>query len=79
MNVTLYSTECPKCRVLTNKLSSSGIRYKVNDDRSEMECHRIKQVPVLKVGDKFYDFYSANEWVNRFLGDENNIGVKNGD
>jgi hypothetical protein len=44
-----------------------------------MECHRIKQVPVLKVGDKFYDFYSANEWVNRFLGDENNIGVKNGD
>ena len=41
MNVVMYSTNCPKCRVLEMKLNSKGITYSVVTDVDEMTAKEI--------------------------------------
>ena len=45
--VILYSTGCPKCNVLKQKMDNCGISYTVNDSVDEMLSLGITQVPVL--------------------------------
>ena len=60
----LYTTGCPRCKVLEAKLNAKGIEYKVVTDIEMMERLRIQSAPTLKVGDKMMDFGAANKWVN---------------
>lgn len=64
MNIMLYSTGCPKCKVLKQKLTSKNIPFEENNSIEEMTELGISQVPVLRVDDTFYDFTAANKWVN---------------
>lgn len=41
MSITMYSTNCPKCRVLEMKLNSKGIAYSVVTDVDEMVAKEI--------------------------------------
>lgn len=36
MNVILYSTGCPRCKILKSKLDKKGITYSVVDDVDKM-------------------------------------------
>lgn len=65
MSVTLYSTGCPKCKVLKKKLDSKSIQYIENNSVEEMTNLGIMQVPVLSVDGKLFDFSQANEWLNQ--------------
>lgn len=63
-DIILYSTGCPKCKILKNKLESKGVHYTENTDIDEMIALGMKSAPALKVGDEMFDFGHAVTWVN---------------
>ena len=62
--IVLYSTHCPKCKVLETKLKQKGIQYTEIDDVSGLIEKGFKSAPVLKVGDKYLEFSDANKYIN---------------
>ena len=60
----LYSTGCPRCKVLEKKLESKGIAYEKNNSVDEMLELGISEVPVLNVYGQLLNFSEAIEWVN---------------
>ena len=58
-NVILYSTGCPKCKVLKIKLDELKIEYTENNSVEDMEKLGIMSVPVLSIDGKMYDFLEA--------------------
>lgn len=66
MNIVLYSTGCPKCKVLKQKLDSKAIVYTENNNVSDMMALDIKQVPVLEIDGELFSFTLANEWINKY-------------
>lgn len=64
MQVTLYSTGCPKCKVLVTKLNSKNINYNVISDINVIISKGINSVPVLEVDNNLMDFKTAVDWVN---------------
>jgi len=64
--ITLFSTNCPKCKVLEKKLNDKKIEYKIETDIDKMFELDITQVPMLMIDDKLYDFSKAVEWVNAY-------------
>lgn len=63
LNVTLYSTNCPKCKVLKTKLNQKGIVYEEINDTDIMNKKGFKFVPKLDVDGIIYDFKEAVEWI----------------
>ena len=64
MSITLYSTGCPKCKVLKAKLDQKDLTYDIETDIEKMKELNILSIPVLKVDDKFLQFKDAVDWVN---------------
>lgn len=62
--VILYSTGCPRCNVLIQKLDSKGIRYVTVNDVDVMTKKGIETVPVLEVDGQLMQFKEATDWVN---------------
>lgn len=63
--ITLYTTHCPKCKVLEKKLAIKGIEVVQFDDVDKMIELGIKNAPMLQIDDgPLMDFSAANEWVN---------------
>jgi len=63
MSIVLYSTNCPKCKVLEKKLNSFGIDYSIVTDVDVMEQKGFQSAPVLEVDDKIYEFSEAVKWL----------------
>lgn len=66
MDVMLYSTGCPRCKVLKKKLDGAGVAYSECHDIDVMEEMGIESVPVLSVNGELLDFSSANAWLNDY-------------
>ena len=64
MKVVLYTTHCPRCNVLEQKLKAKTIEYEEITDVNLIEEKGFKQVPVLVVDDEVMDFVTANSWIN---------------
>ena len=65
MTVTLFTTHCPKCKVLEMKLKQKNIEFSQNDDVAYMlNVLKIQAAPALKVDDTVYDFGDAVKWIN---------------
>jgi Glutaredoxin and related proteins len=64
--IMLYSTGCPKCKVLESKLVAKNIKFKEINDREEMVKRDIFQVPVLEIDNKIMGFVEANSWINSY-------------
>lgn len=62
--ITLFSTNCPKCKVLTMKLDKKGINYTKVEDVDVMLAKGIKTAPYLEVDNELMDFTQAVAWVN---------------
>lgn len=62
--VTLFSTNCPKCKILSRKLDMKGIDYTVTTDIQEIIDAGFKSAPILKVDDTYYTFKEGVDWVN---------------
>ena len=63
MKVILYSTGCPKCRVLKTKLDKKNINYIENNDVEEMLELGFDLLPVLKVDNDIMNFTEAIKWI----------------
>ena len=63
MNVVLYSTHCPKCKVLEAKLNQKSIDYEEVNDVDVMMQNGFTSVPKLEVNGVVYDFKQAVEWI----------------
>lgn len=64
MQITLYSTNCPKCLVLEKKLSQKGYEFEIIHDVKEIRKKGYLTAPLLEVNGSIMDFAKANEWIN---------------
>jgi glutaredoxin len=62
--IILFTTGCPKCRVLEAKLKQKGIKYEEVTDMNVMTERRFLTVPVLEVNGTTMNFTQAVEWAN---------------
>lgn len=67
--ITVYSTNCPKCKTLIKKLETSSAEFKVVDNLQDVldkaEEVGIKQAPFMIVDgvDKVFDFTESLKYV----------------
>ena len=66
--IILYSTGCPKCRILKKKMDEKGIKYIVCTDMERMIELGFTEVPVLEVKGKRFGFAEAVNWINQYEG-----------
>ena len=65
MKIVLYSTKCPRCKVLEQKLKKKGLEYIEENDVQEMIAMGFKSAPLLSVdGAKPMEFAQAVQWIN---------------
>ena len=73
--IKLYTTNCPKCKVLEKKLDELNLTYdKVYDNDvilSVSRQHKILSAPILQVDDDYYKFSDALNYI-KDIGNENN-------
>ena len=67
--IILYSTNCPKCKVLEQKLKSKNIEYIEFTDVNKMIEMGFSVMPMLEVDGVIMDFGTANKWINEFKGE----------
>lgn len=63
--IILYSTDCPKCKILKKKLDSAGINYEVEKDMTEVMSMGYTSAPLLKVNDNILEFSDAIKYISR--------------
>ena len=61
--IILYTTHCPRCKVLQSKLDAANISYIINEDIEEMLALGMKSAPALKVGENLMNFTEAIKWI----------------
>ena len=64
--VTLYSTGCPRCKVLEKKLTQKNIEFELKTDfvvNAILE-KGFSSVPLLEVDGEILTFEKANQWIN---------------
>ena len=64
MQITLFSTHCPRCSVLEKKLKQKGIDYDEVNDVSIMEEKGFLTAPMLEVDGAAMSFGEAVKWIN---------------
>ena len=64
MKVDLFTTHCPKCSVIEEKLKAKGISYVEHTDVDEMIGLGYTTVPVLLIDGKELPFGEAVKWIN---------------
>lgn len=68
--VILWSTHCPRCKVLETKLVQKGIAYEENNSVEEMTAKGFKEAPKLELTDgTVLDFKQAVNWINNYKGE----------
>ena len=65
MKVVMYSTHCPKCKVLAMKLAQKGIEFEEIDNLDEMRRIGLKSAPALRIEGNILGFNEAIEWLKR--------------
>lgn len=61
--VTLFSTNCPKCKVLEAKLNQANIKFNFSNEIQEVIDQGFTSAPILKVDNEYMDFGSAIKWI----------------
>ena len=62
--ITLYSTNCPKCKVIETKLKQLGLNYNTITDINIMKQKGISSAPYLELEDgSLLDFNKARLWI----------------
>ena len=61
----LYTTHCPKCKVLETKLKQKNVIYEEVEDTDIMQKKGFNTLPMLELDDgELLDFMSANKYIN---------------
>ena len=62
--IILYSTGCPKCKILEKKLEQKDMAYDLCTDINVIVNKGYQTVPLLEVDDYIMDFGEAVKWIN---------------
>lgn len=65
MNIILYTTHCPKCKMLEGKLREASISYMECTDTDTMRNKGFDWVPVLEVDGEYMGYKQALEWIDK--------------
>ena len=61
----LYTTGCPKCRILEKKMNDKNIEFEKVDDTAKMAELGIESVPALRLKDgTLLGYFEAVKYVN---------------
>jgi glutaredoxin len=63
LNITLYTTHCPKCEILQEKLHEKNIKYDICTDKKLMISKGFLSAPMLEVDNKAMTFLEATNWI----------------
>lgn len=63
MRIIMYSTGCPKCKVLASKLDNAGVKYEIETDMQTMCDLGFISMPMLSVDGEIMDFKQAVDWI----------------
>ena len=64
----LYTTGCPRCRVLESKLDAANLKYETVTDVDEMQRLGMASAPWLEVNGELLDFNGALKWLRKNAG-----------
>ena len=62
-SITLYSTNCPKCVVLEQRLRDKGLDYTICRDMAIMHQKGFLAAPMLEVDGQTMNFVDALDWL----------------
>lgn len=62
LDVTIYTTNCPQCKVLENILTRLKIKYVKCEDVEKMVSLGITSAPYLDVNGELMNFGKALQW-----------------
>lgn len=62
--IILYTTYCPKCKVLESKLNKKNIKYNICEDINIIQNKGITALPALEINNEILTFKDAVNWVN---------------
>ena len=62
--ITLYTTGCPRCKVLETKLNQAGLNFGVVNDPKKIIEMGFVTAPAMTVDGKPFGFKEAIEWIN---------------
>ena len=69
MGIVLYSTGCPKCKVLKKKLEQLEVDFSLVENIDDLnkfaDEHNIREAPFLVVDDEILDFKSAIKYLTK--------------
>ena len=61
--ITLYSTDCPKCKILQEKLDMKGVTYQKVSDVEIMKQKGFMSTPMLEVDGNIMTYLEAINWI----------------
>ena len=68
--IVLYSTDCPRCKVLEKKLGQKNIDFIINKNTDDIMnvAHKTGFIsaPLLEVDGQVMGFEQANQFINNF-------------
>lgn len=63
MEVILYTTDCPKCKILEKMLDNKNIKFSKNNNVNDIQELGVYSAPQLLVDKELMDYSSATKWV----------------
>lgn len=65
MNI-LYSTGCPKCKILEGRLEKDGIEFQISDNVDFLIEQGYQNAPVLQINGTLYTFSQAMSLLHEY-------------
>ena len=65
MKVKLYTTHCPKCKILEERLNEKKVKYEVIDNIEELQKMNFKSDPNLEIDGKIYKYLDSIRYLNK--------------
>lgn len=62
--IILYSTGCPKCEVLKEKMEQKGVNYELCENTDVMKALGITIVPMLNIDGILFNFVDSVKYIN---------------
>ena len=68
MHITLFSNDCPRCKVLEKKMMQKGIVFSINKNQNDLMAAAaqagLQSTPIVQVDQQWMDFATANQFIN---------------
>lgn len=65
-NIILYSNNCPKCKILKDRLDQKGLSYSICSDEELMISKGFRSMPILEVDGNVYMYFEAIKYIKEF-------------